>query len=57
MSVKGIWQGWTTIENADLCQELLHKEIFPAGCDRFSGEGLYIIIHSGIGYESVEALG
>lgn len=29
MSVKRIWHGWTTPENADQYQELLHKEIFP----------------------------
>jgi len=29
MSVKRIWHGWTTRENADPYQELLHKEIFP----------------------------
>lgn len=29
MSVKRIWHGWTTLENADLYQELLHNEIFP----------------------------
>ena len=29
MSVKRIWHGWTTPENADTYQELLHKKIFP----------------------------
>ena len=29
MSVKRIWHGWTTPENADAYQELLHREIFP----------------------------
>ena len=29
MSVKRIWHGWTTPENADQYQELLHKQIFP----------------------------
>ena len=29
MAVKRIWHGWTTPENADIYQELLHKEIFP----------------------------
>lgn len=29
MSVKRIWHGWTTPENAAIYQELLHKEIFP----------------------------
>jgi hypothetical protein len=29
MAVKRIWHGWTSKENADIYQELLHKEIFP----------------------------
>ena len=29
MSVKRIWHGWTTHENAGPYQELLHKEVFP----------------------------
>jgi antibiotic biosynthesis monooxygenase (ABM) superfamily enzyme len=29
MSVKRIWHGWTTPENAEIYQELLHREIFP----------------------------
>ena len=29
MSVKRIWHGYTTPENANQYQELLHKEIFP----------------------------
>jgi heme-degrading monooxygenase HmoA len=29
MSVKRIWHGWTSPENADQYQELLHKKIFP----------------------------
>jgi hypothetical protein len=29
MPVKRIWHGWTTPENADIYQELLHREIFP----------------------------
>ena len=29
MAVKRIWHGWTTHENANTYQELLHKEIFP----------------------------
>ncbi|MBN1821611.1 MAG: hypothetical protein JXR31_09330 [Prolixibacteraceae bacterium] len=29
MSVKRLWHGWTTKENADKYQQLLHKEIFP----------------------------
>lgn len=29
MAVKRVWHGWTTIENADTYQALLHNEIFP----------------------------
>lgn len=29
MAIKRIWHGWTTTENANTYQELLHKEIFP----------------------------
>lgn len=29
MSIKRIWHGWTTLENADKYQELLHKEVIP----------------------------
>jgi hypothetical protein len=29
MSIKRIWHGWTTRENAGTYQELLHREIFP----------------------------
>ena len=29
MSIRRIWHGWTTPENADAYQELLHREIFP----------------------------
>lgn len=29
MPVKRIWHGWTTPENADAYQKLLHDEIFP----------------------------
>ena len=29
MAVKRIWHGWTTPENADAYQDLLHEEIFP----------------------------
>jgi len=29
MSVKRIWHGWTTPENAEKYQQLLHKKIFP----------------------------
>ena len=29
MATKRIWHGWTTPENADTYQQLLHDEIFP----------------------------
>lgn len=29
MAVKRIWHGWTTPENADAYQDLLHREVFP----------------------------
>ncbi|MDX1285033.1 MAG: hypothetical protein R3182_08480 [Draconibacterium sp.] len=29
MSIKRLWHGWTTRENADKYQKLLHAEIFP----------------------------
>ena len=29
MGIKRIWHGWTTPKNADLYQELLHREVFP----------------------------
>ena len=29
MGVKRIWHGWTTPENADSYQNLLHNEILP----------------------------
>lgn len=29
MAVKRIWHGWTTLDNADKYQDLLHREIFP----------------------------
>ncbi len=29
MAIKRIWHGWTTPQNADVYQELLHNEIFP----------------------------
>ena len=29
MAIKRIWHGWTTLENADEYQTLLHNEIFP----------------------------
>lgn len=29
MSIKRIWHGWTTPENANKYQNLLHNEIFP----------------------------
>ena len=30
MSIRRIWHGWTSPENAELYQELLHREIFPS---------------------------
>jgi len=29
MAIKRVWHGWTTKENADVYQNLLHNEIFP----------------------------
>jgi len=29
MAIKRIWHGWTTPENADKYQDLLHNEVFP----------------------------
>ena len=29
MAIKRIWHGWTTPENADKYQNLLHNEVFP----------------------------
>ena len=29
MAVKRVWHGWTTQENADKYQNLLHNEVFP----------------------------
>ena len=29
MAIKRIWHGWTTPENSDVYQALLHDEIFP----------------------------
>ena len=29
MAIKRVWHGWTTPENADKYQELLHREVFP----------------------------
>lgn len=29
MAIKRIWHGWTTPENSDRYQDLLHNEIFP----------------------------
>jgi heme-degrading monooxygenase HmoA len=29
MKVKRIWHGWTTPENADTYQDLLHRVVFP----------------------------
>ena len=27
--IKRIWHGWTTLENADVYQQLLHDHVFP----------------------------
>jgi len=29
MTIKRIWHGWTSLENADKYRKLLHDEIFP----------------------------
>lgn len=29
MAIKRVWHGWTTQENADKYQALLHNEVFP----------------------------
>ena len=29
MAIKRVWHGWTTPENADKYQELLHSEVSP----------------------------
>ncbi len=29
MAIKRVWHGWTTPENADKYQHLLHHEVFP----------------------------
>lgn len=29
MTVKRVWHGWTTLENANKYQNLLHDEVFP----------------------------
>ncbi len=29
MAIKRVWHGWTTSENADKYQNLLHSEVFP----------------------------
>ena len=45
MAIKRIWHGWTTPENADEYQTLLHNEIFPG-----------IEAKSITGYQSIELL-
>lgn len=30
MSVKRVWHGWTTLENADVYETLLHDVVFPS---------------------------
>ena len=29
MATKRIWHGWTTKQNADIYQQLLHNEVYP----------------------------
>jgi len=29
MTIKRVWHGWTTLDNADKYQDLLHNEVFP----------------------------
>ena len=29
MTIKRVWHGWTTSENADIYRKLLHDEVFP----------------------------
>lgn len=29
MTINRIWHGWTTLQNADTYQALLHREVFP----------------------------
>ncbi len=29
MAIKRVWHGWTTLENANKYQRLLHDEVFP----------------------------
>ncbi len=45
MAIKRIWHGWTTQENADKYQSLLHDEIFPG----IEAKGIP-------GYQSIELL-
>ena len=28
--IKRLWHGWTTLENADIYQQLLHEQVFPS---------------------------
>ena len=30
MAIKRIWHGWTTPDNADIYENLLHDEVFPS---------------------------
>ncbi len=29
MAIKRIWHGWTSLENADICENLLEDTVFP----------------------------
>ena len=45
MTIKRIWHGWTTLENAETYQTLLHDEVFPS-----------IEAKNIVGYRSIELL-
>ena len=45
MAIKRVWHGWTTPENADKYQNLLHTEVFPG-----------IEAKKILGYQSIELL-
>jgi hypothetical protein len=45
MTIKRIWHGWTTLENAETYQTLLHDEVFPG-----------IEAKNIVGYRSIELL-
>lgn len=45
MGIKRIWHGWTTHENAEKYQDLLHREVFPGieakGIEGYQGVELF----------------